>query len=148
VAKHMIAPVDQFPAGTRRIVNIEGRSIGIFNIDGRFYALRNRCPHQGGPLCDGTILSELEADGPGSYRYNSDVKLLQCPWHGWEYDFNTGQSWWDPVRTRVRQYPVSVESGSSLEMVRNQAGRVPGPYLAETFPVEVERDYVVVEVLA
>ena len=58
------------------------------------------------------------------------------PWHGWEFDIRTGQSWCDPTRVRARPYAVSVQPGTRL---------VAGPYVAETVPVSVENDYVVVE---
>jgi hypothetical protein len=61
----------------------------------------------------------------------------RCPWHGWEFDIHTGQSWCDPSKLRVKTYPVSVEPGADL---------VKGPYVAETYPVTVEDDYVLVEV--
>ena len=47
MAKHIIGTVDEIPPGERKLVTIEGREIGVFNIRGEFYALRNRCPHQG-----------------------------------------------------------------------------------------------------
>ena len=53
MSKHVVATVDEIPPGERKIVEIGGRSLGIFNIKGEFYALRNICPHQGGPLCEG-----------------------------------------------------------------------------------------------
>ena len=65
--------------------------------------------------------------------------FLRCPWHGWEYDIRTGQSWCDPKSVRARQYQVTVEAGAEL---------VKGPYVAETFPVSVEEDYLVVELSA
>jgi 3-phenylpropionate/trans-cinnamate dioxygenase ferredoxin subunit len=61
---------------------------------------------------------------------------VKCPWHGWEFDIRTGKSWCDPARFRVRQYAVSVKVGREL---------VEGPYMAESFPVRVENNYVVVE---
>lgn len=111
-------------------MTVNGRSIGVFNIGGQFFALRNACPHQGGPLCLG-VLSGFAAPGPpGSYEYLRQGEILRCPWHGWEFDVRTGQSYIDPGRTRVKTYPVEV---------------VPGPYVAETYPAEVEGDVVVVE---
>ena len=131
-----VATTDQVPEGARLVVEVAGRSIGIFNVGGRYYALRNRCPHQGGPLCEGEIVSRLESDGPGEYRFDPGSALLACPWHGWEFDLATGQSWFDPARTRSRAYPVTVRSGGELEL---------GPYTAETVPVSAERDYLVLE---
>ena len=70
-------------------------------------------------------------------RFDGSKAFLQCPWHGWEYDLRTGQSWFDPARVLVRKYDVSVEPGQELQK---------GPYVAETYPVSVEQQYVVVEI--
>jgi 3-phenylpropionate/trans-cinnamate dioxygenase ferredoxin subunit len=78
----------------------------------------------------------VESDGPGSYCYSRPGEIIRCPWHGWEFDVRTGQSWCDPDRVRARRYAVSVEPGARL---------AEGPYVAETVPVTVEGDYVVVE---
>jgi 3-phenylpropionate/trans-cinnamate dioxygenase ferredoxin subunit len=139
--KHVVATVDEIPPGARKIVELEGRSIGVFNVDGNFFALRNRCPHQGGPLCRGAISGFVSAAKPGEYRISRRGKVLRCPWHGWEFDVTTGQSWFDPSKVRVRHYEVTVESdpdGLSPQMEK-------GPYVAESYPVSVERQYVVVE---
>ncbi len=95
MAKHVVATVDEIPPGERKIVEVAGRSIGVFNVDGAFYALRNRCPHQGGPLCRGTIAGFVSATKPGEYRVSRHGRTLRCPWHGWEFDVTTGQSWFD-----------------------------------------------------
>lgn len=137
MARHVVAQVAEIPDGGRKLVSVEGRSIGVFNLGGEFFALLNRCPHQGGALCLGQRIGLVVSDEPGVYRYSRSGEMLKCPWHGWEFDIRTGQSWCDPRRTRVRTYPVSVTPGQTL---------VEGPYKAETFPVSVEADYVVLEV--
>jgi 3-phenylpropionate/trans-cinnamate dioxygenase ferredoxin subunit len=144
MSRHVIAPANAISPGARMIVNVAGRSIGIFNVDGRFLALRNQCPHQGGPLCAGTVIGRLDANLPGDYVYDSGNKRLKCPWHGWEFDMVTGQSWFDPMRQRVRSYRISVETGEVL--LHGQPGLQPGPYVAETIAVTVDRDYLVVEI--
>ena len=53
--RYVIAPVAEIPRGTHKVFTVGGRPIGIFNLDGEFYGLLNRCPHQGGRLCDGLI---------------------------------------------------------------------------------------------
>ena len=88
------------------------------------------------------MLGSVTSPGPGEYHYDADRKLLVCPWHSWEFDLATGRSWFDPAKTRVRPYEVVVESGRSLR--EGGDGRVPGPYVADTVPVTVEGDYVVV----
>ena len=71
----------------------------------------------------------VQSDGPGHYRLTRHQEFLRCPWHGWEFDVRTAQSWCDPKSTRARQFRVTVEPGETL---------VKGPYVAETFAVTVE----------
>lgn len=146
MARFPVARVDELLPGSRRIVTLAGRSIGVFNVNGTFHALRNRCPHQGAALCEGPVLGFLESDRPGSIVHRDEHKLLQCPWHGWEFDLATGQSWFDPQRTRVKPYRVTVEPGQEIAGWARAHGLEPGPYIAEVFPVSVEHEYVVVEV--
>ncbi len=156
--KVVVCRVDDFPAGERKIVKADSRSIGVFNVDGEYFAIRNRCPHQGGPLCIGRLSSWAVATAPGQVRMEGSPRLVACPWHGWEYDLETGQSFMGPGETRVKAYDVTVTSGAALgeavghaeeqpiPAAARAAGREPGPYVAETFRVYVEADYVVVEV--
>ncbi len=148
MARTVVATVEEIPPGGRKIVEVAGRSIGVFNVDGEYFALRNRCPHQGGPLCSGKVAGLVQSTTPGDYSYSRPGEMLRCPWHGWEYDIRTGQSWWDPGRTRVRSYDVTIEAGQQLDQDSNPPapGLEKGPYVAETYPVSVERQYVVVSV--
>lgn len=134
--KHVVAPVGEIPPGGRKLVTLDGRAVVIFNVAGEFFALNNRCPHRGGSLAQGHLTGLVEASAPGEYCYSRRGEIIRCPWHAWEFDLRTGRSWCDPQRLRARQYPVSVEPGAKL---------VEGPYQAETFPVTVENDYVVIE---
>jgi len=134
---HVVATVDEIAPGGCKIVTVRGREIGIFHVGQEFFALINRCPHEGAALCRGRVVGRMEADKPGDYRLTHVGEMLRCPWHGWEFDIRTGQSWCDPEHTRVRSYPVSVEPGEKL---------VKGPFVAETVPVKVEENYIVVDV--
>lgn len=133
--RHVVATTADIPPGGRKIVEIGGRSIGVFNVDGRFYAIRNRCPHEGAALCEGVLSGLVTSTTPGEYRYDRSGEILRCPWHGWEFDITTGRSWFDPARTRVRAYETSIETGYR-----------PGPYTAESYAVEVQEELVVVVV--
>lgn len=146
MARYIVATADEILPGGRKIITVAGRSIGVFNIGGEFFALRNRCPHQGGPLCEGKTWGMLFARVPGELEYTRAGEILTCAWHGWEFDIRTGRSWCDPERLRVRAYAVSVESGESVADAAPVAGKVPGPYTAETYPVTTEGQYLVVEV--
>jgi 3-phenylpropionate/trans-cinnamate dioxygenase ferredoxin subunit len=80
--------------------------------------------------------------------FSREGEILTCSWHGWEFDIRTGQSWCDPRRLRVRAYEVSVTTGAILlaEAEPSTGGVVKGPYVAQTFPVSVDGQYVVVEI--
>ncbi len=146
--RHVVATVAEIPPGGRKIVEVAGRSIGVFNVNGRFYAVRNSCPHQGGPLCLGPTMGLVSADGPGEFRYEREGEILRCPWHGWEFDIRTGQSWFDPARVRVRRYEVAVEPGTAPGDggATRSGGPEPGPYVAETYATTIDQRYVVVEI--
>lgn len=161
MTRHIVARVDELPPGSRKVVTVGGREVGVFNVGGEFFAVLNRCPHQAGPLCQGTLVGELTSSKPGEYEFSREGEILKCPWHQWEFDLRTGQSWFDPNRVRVRQYRASVVPGASLndddmwadpqpetpakQGVSDSADRVPGPYVAETYPAIVEDQYVLVE---
>jgi nitrite reductase/ring-hydroxylating ferredoxin subunit len=142
--RFVVARVDEISPGERRIVEAGGREIGVYNIGGRFYAMLNRCPHLAGPLCEGQVVNLVESSGPGDVRLDESQTFVTCPWHNWEFDVETGRSYWNP-RLRARPLPVEVEGGAELEaaLERCEVGRIPGPYTAETVPVSVESDYVV-----
>jgi nitrite reductase/ring-hydroxylating ferredoxin subunit len=145
VVRVVVAPLRSFPDGERRIVSAGGRSIGVFRVGKSFYGIRNRCPHQGGPLCLGHLLGDAVADAPGTARIAADPLRIACPWHGWEYDLDSGQSFIGPAVAGVRSYGVGLERGGSLleEATAAPAERIAGPYVAETFEVKVEDEYVV-----
>jgi len=145
VRRYVVARADELPEGERLITEVAGREIGIFNIDGKFFALRNRCPHLGGPLCAGEILGLVYSSEPGDVRFDASKKLLTCPWHGWEFDIKTGQSYFNP-RLRARRYEVEVRQDNATDddFENAQEERVPGPYEAEVVPVSREDDYIVI----
>jgi nitrite reductase/ring-hydroxylating ferredoxin subunit len=134
--KHVVAAVSEIPPGGRKRVEVAGRDVAVFNLEGEFFAIANKCPHRGGPLCQGTLTGLVLSDEPGDYQYVRQGEIIRCPWHNWEFDVRTGKSWCDPEKVRARRFGVSVEKGARL---------IEGPYVAETFKVSVENDYVVVE---
>jgi nitrite reductase/ring-hydroxylating ferredoxin subunit len=134
-AKYVVASADEITAGSRKLVEVRGRKIVIFNLAGEFFAISDRCPHQGGPLSKGIVTGFVESHSPGEYCYSRIGEVIRCPWHAWEYDIRTGKSWCDPRRVQVRNFKVDVEPGARL---------VEGPYVAETFPVSIEGKYLVV----
>jgi len=107
----------EFEGGARKITTIGDREVGVLQHDGRFYAYENRCVHQGGPVCEGRILGRVElvlADDKtvlGECFSDAETHLI-CPWHGYEYDLETGECATDR-RLRLRRYEV-VERGEEI----------------------------------
>jgi nitrite reductase (NADH) small subunit len=107
--RHAVCRLEDLPPGTRRTIDLDGRSICLLNVDGVVYALRNTCPHQGAPLCRGTIGSTMMPSRPLEYVVGLEDRVLRCPWHGWEFQIDSGISLFDP-RIRVKTYPVAIEN--------------------------------------
>jgi nitrite reductase/ring-hydroxylating ferredoxin subunit len=102
----VVGRVEDLPAGQRKIVRVGQREIGVFNSGGTLYALRNVCPHQGAPLC----LGPVTGTAPGEYIWGLEGQVLRCPWHGWEFNMETGVGLYDPYRhERVATYEVRIE---------------------------------------
>ena len=108
--KTVVARLADFPPDERRIVTVGNRSIGVFRVGDEFYAVRNRCPHQGGPLCLGRVFRRAVSDEPGRVRYTDEAPLIACPWHGWEYDLASGRCAADR-RYSLRRFEVTVREG-------------------------------------
>lgn len=136
MTRHVVAEVDSFHDREIRRVDVAGKGLAIVRLGAEFFALADRCPHGGARLSGGRFASVVESDGPGDYRLCRKDEMIRCPWHGWEYDVRTGQSWSDPKATRTRAFAAETLEGADL---------VRGPYVAETVKVEVEGRYVVVD---
>jgi NAD(P)H-dependent nitrite reductase small subunit len=89
-----VASTTDLPAGRSAIVEIEGHTIALFNVSGRFFALDNTCAHRGGPLAEGFV--------------DQRNLTVQCPWHGWVYSLFSGVSPVDPM-AKVETFEVKVE---------------------------------------
>ena len=109
-ARHVVCAASELRPGERRLFRAGGRSIGVFNVGGRLYALHNGCPHRGGPLCEGRVGGTTLAAGGRAFAYGREGAILRCAWHGWEFDITTGRALADP-RVAARTYAVAVEDG-------------------------------------
>lgn len=109
MAEHIIGSVGDFPPGTHQVVRVRNIEIGVFNVDGRFYALPNVCTHQFGPLCEGTVNGTTACNASTGWKFAwvREGQILTCPWHGLEFDITTGKCIASP-RIRIRSYSVSV----------------------------------------
>ncbi|MEP7200005.1 MAG: protoglobin domain-containing protein [Chloroflexota bacterium] len=89
-----VAHMREIPDGERKLVNVDGLSIGVFHHNGKWYALHNSCLHRGGPVATGPL----------------DGDILTCPWHGFQYDITSGQLTADP-NARLDMFPVVITDG-------------------------------------
>ena len=90
-----IAEKSELGPGECKVVEVEGKTLALFNVDGTFYATDNTCLHRGGPLGEGEL----------------DGVVVTCPWHGWRYDVSTGANVNNPA-VRVACFRVKVEEAS------------------------------------
>lgn len=95
-----MATLEELPPGSSKEVEHDGRIFALFNVDGRIAAIDGICPHQGGPLAEGTLQDAI----------------VTCPWHGWQFDVRTGQN---TLGGRLKQpvYEVKVEGRDVLVAV-------------------------------
>jgi len=107
-AKWPVGRVEEIPPGERKLVEIEGKSIGVFNVHGTFVAVQNICPHAFGPVCLGRVSGTTLPSQPGEYVWEREGEILACPWHGWELDLLTGKALADR-RRHLHLYAVNVE---------------------------------------
>jgi len=109
-----VGPVEEFEDGEHQLVDVGRAEVGVVKADGEFYALRNQCPHDGGPVCQGPVQKELlgEFTGTGERieQYYGDESIISCPWHGWSFELETGKHIGDD-RIQVPTYEVVVEDG-------------------------------------
>lgn len=103
---------DEIPEGGRLIVEIDGRSVGIFSVDGELVAYLNRCPHRLAPVCLGGVSGTHVPSQPGELTYAREGQVLKCPWHGWEFDLTTGRSLFNDQRGRLARCNVTVHDGT------------------------------------
>ena len=96
------------------VIDVDGTLIGVVKFGGRLHAFRNSCPHQGGPVAEGEVVGNVECvvlrGGERRTAESEERFNIACPWHGIEYDLETGVCRSDP-RMRLRSYEVVVENG-------------------------------------
>lgn len=109
----LVGPASEIGVGEKRIVEAENLSIGVYNIKGEFFAIKNVCPHAGAPLCQGHIQTTHRPSNVGEFDPALEGRILRCPWHGWEFDIVTGQGLYE-VNARVATYPMRVEENGDL----------------------------------
>lgn len=106
---YRVASAADVPEDGCLLVTVNNIEIGIYRIDGGLYAWRNVCPHMAAPVCRGRVTGTTLTSNVYEYAYGRAGEILQCPWHGWEYDLRTGEHLAAGSRARLRGYPVVVD---------------------------------------
>ena len=87
-----VASLSELAPGSAKAVEVKGKAIALFNVQGTIYATDNTCLHQGGPLGEGELMGEV----------------VICPWHQWEYNVRTGEMVGNSS-VKLATYPLQVE---------------------------------------
>jgi nitrite reductase/ring-hydroxylating ferredoxin subunit len=106
-----LGAVDEFTDRKMRILEVEGRELGILRWGDSFYAFRNVCPHIGARVCTGAVRPVIKADrdNPWKLVVDDERPVIICPWHRWPFEVRDGRSLID--RLRLKTYPVSAVGG-------------------------------------
>ena len=87
-----VADKTEIAPGQGKAVDVAGKQVAVFDIDGTYYAIGGACTHQGGPLSDGPVAGNV----------------VTCPWHAAKFDVTTGEALSPPASGSVACYKVRV----------------------------------------
>ncbi|MDF2722955.1 MAG: (2Fe-2S)-binding protein [Paenibacillus sp.] len=107
--RYFAAKIADLAAASKTILEINGIEVGLFHVNGQWKAWRNYCPHMAAPVCKGKVCGTTLPSLVYEYDYGREGQILRCPWHGWEFDLNSGRHLVDP-NVRLRNYKVEVEN--------------------------------------
>lgn len=104
-----VGVVDDFPEDAFRLLALRGGEVGVYrSSDGRWYAVRNLCPHRGAPVCQGRVSGTMLPSEPGEFVYGMEGEVLRCPWHAMEFSLATGESLFGVTDVSLSVYEVFV----------------------------------------
>ena len=109
--RHLAARSGDIPENGRLVLDIGETTIAIFRVRGRLFAYENRCPHMGGPVCQGLIIPAVrelldERQVSTGYAFDESEMRIVCPWHGYEFSIESGAH---PAQASIRLTRVAVE---------------------------------------
>ncbi len=113
-----VGHVSEFPDGARKVLDVGGRSIGVYRSHGTFYAIQNLCPHALAPIAFGALQGTMLPSDYGEFEYGMEGLVLRCIWHGWEFDIRSGETVCGTDRRRLVTFPVVVEEDRVIVTLR------------------------------
>jgi nitrite reductase (NADH) small subunit len=102
-----VAQISDIPSGTRKLITIDNKSIGVFNTGSQIVAILNICPHELAPVCLGKMGGTTLPSKPGEFIWGRENEIIRCPWHGWEFDLLTGDCLTD--KRKIKHFTTVVE---------------------------------------
>ena len=139
VKEVVIGKVSSFPDPGRKVVELDGTEVGVFCVNGKFTAFENVCPHMGGPVCQGKInrrVLEVIAEDKTSLglAFSKEQTSGACPWHGYEFDIQTGRHQGNP-HVSLRPVKIQIVDGDVVVTVpEGVRGRIARARLKTTEP--------------
>lgn len=116
MAEILVCKAGEIGEGSVRVVVSGAVEIGVIHQGGKYYAYRNHCPHQGGPVCEGVrmpaVLDVIAADRTFLHQdYDRSDMHIVCPWHAYEFHLEDGVSVCDK-RLRLQKFNVIERNGA------------------------------------
>ena len=113
-----------FSVGSFTLVDILGAEVGVIRTEsGELRAVSNVCPHRLAPICMGQVGGTMLPSEHGTLRYGMEGAVLRCPWHGWEFNIETGSGLFGVTSSRLRTYEVRVEDGQTYVWSKSTTAR-------------------------
>ena len=109
--EHDLGPVAGYPQGELVAVEVGRRRLVLVRDGDRVFALRDICPHQGAALSAGRVISTCRLHREDDRWVQTDLRVIQCPWHGWSFGLDDGQALFADSGSSVRSYSARVASG-------------------------------------
>jgi nitrite reductase/ring-hydroxylating ferredoxin subunit len=123
---HEVAVFEDLADRRMTLVKVGAQELGLVRWGGDVYAMRAVCPHQLGPMEAGIVRPRLTCSGfLGAVEADTTIPVITCPWHGWEFDLQSGRPACNPRGPGLRTYPVSVARGRVYVDVGRDSGREP-----------------------
>jgi nitrite reductase/ring-hydroxylating ferredoxin subunit len=107
---HHVGSEPELGTGESILAEVDGIEIAVYHTEDGYFAISNFCVHQGGPLCEGPVTGTLSQDDDGKLCYDEGTRVVRCPWHGWEFDIETGEHLSRPEYSQPT-YDVLVRDG-------------------------------------
>lgn len=114
--RHAICRDHELAPGAVRIEDVDGKEIGVMNVEGTLYAMRNVCPHAGAPICRGAVTGTLTPSAVGAFNYGMTNLVIRCPWHRFQFDLRTGLPL-SELGGKLRMYEARIEDGDVVVYV-------------------------------